>query len=101
MSEIGRQLRPLENQLPPGCGYSLESIIALQKALEHGITGAVEEGSVSSSRKKSLSTNSRAPRADAKREGNSSQRLLRGPRALAAWLMSKFARRGQSARWSA
>ncbi len=99
MSETGRQLRPIENQLPPGCGYSLEAIIALQKALENGIAGGIEERSVSSSTQKSASKNSRPARFNAEREY--SRRLLRGPRALVAWLMRKFAGRGRPAQWGA
>ncbi len=101
MSETGRQLRPLENQLPPGCGYSLEAIIALQKALEHGIASAVEERSVSSSTHKSGLANPRTARPEADGERKYSRHLLRGPRALVAWLMAKFARRGRSAQWGA
>lgn len=99
MSETGRQLRPIENQLPPGCPYSLEAIIALQKALEHGISNAVEERPVSPSRQKALAANFRSPRPDPQRQESYSGRLLRGPRSLLGWLTSKFARRGRSAQW--
>ncbi len=100
MSEAGRAVRSIHNEAPPGCGYSLEAIIALQKALEHGVADALENSETLPKKQSSASSNSRPACGNPERTSVSG-RLAQTWGALLASIAKKFLGTGRSARHGA